>query len=163
LGNESFDAPEVKMADRQIKFRGLRLDNKEWVYGYYCYNEITGKGEISNFDFMLKRRYIYYVDPATVGEFTGLPGKNGREIYEGDIVQWDDRSDGKYWRIAKAIFENGMFGFEIIKAIPEESCDIGYKFIGNFSYQDSTERDLEVIGNIYENEPGPAEGNVKSV
>jgi len=83
--------------------------------------------------------------------WTSLLDRQGKEIYEGDIVKWDDRSGGKYWRIAKVIFEKGMFGFEIIKAIPVDSCDVGYKFIGNFSYQDSTEIDLEIIGNIYEN------------
>ena len=136
-------------------YRGLTKEGK-WVFGWYYHNPFVDIHSIlwaidhSTFD-------LKHVIPETVGQSTGLKAKKSYrgtrpedlEIYEGDIIKWDDCSGGKYWRYAKVIFENGMYGFEVIKAEPEWSCEIGYKFIGNFAYQEETEKELEVIGNIH--------------
>lgn len=68
---------------REIKFRGKRLDNGEWIYGY-LHLPIGGDNlmiQVSNTDSLA-------VIPGTVGQFTGLHDRLGDEVYEGDIIDF---------------------------------------------------------------------------
>lgn len=133
---------------RTIKFRGKRVDNGELVYGSLIYRKNSKDslvGECSCFIVLeddkvalrslktMENSYEFrcvQVIPETVGQFTGLTDKNGKEIYEGDIVSKQDQNDDFSGNV---IFENGGF-----------IVDVGYRWIPRWN-------EIEVIGNIHDN------------
>ena len=137
---------------REIKFRGKRLENGQWVYGYpYCWHskrtagrlkafihEVTFQDGLKTLDAQLE------VDPNTVGQYTGLLDKNGKEIYEGDIIRecYTIFPDDMEVFISEVLFQNGSF---------QLSGEDYEPFGGDSSMCSVKSTDLEVIGNIYEN------------
>ena len=130
---------------RDILFRGKRIDNGEWVYGYYahrptavCIGEsnpsciyVSACNPDDNSEFI-------EVLPETVGQYTGLTDKNGRKIFEGDILrgQYDEDNPEDY-TFLEAVWNNGW-------RITQGRGD--YDFLEEFDCQR-----CEVIGNIYDN------------
>lgn len=146
---------------RTIKFRGKRIDNGEWVYGYFVGTTdnvaIIIPFEKVNYDIgYIGESECCYCLPETIGQFTGLYDKNGNEIYEGDIVEWvffyerlganmgvieDDT-------IVKGIIRWGQGGF-ILEVIENDFEDAGWYGISELN--SDTECDVSVIGNIHDN------------
>lgn len=106
---------------REIKFRGKRLDNGAWVEGHYFKTPLTAEFDVAPengafFDSMRETpRYcisdengvVFEVDPATVGQYTGLKDKNGKEVYEGDILLLSDKKSHS----EDVVVEHGLYGW----------------------------------------------------
>ena len=135
---------------REILFRGKRCDNSEWVQGYYIRAEhhwhnhgihkdwITLGASANGGWFALHNKYA--VKSETVGQFTGLTDKNGKKIFEGDIVRCISMTDMANMVV---IFEDGEFRMVLCEKYKDYIPGCGFYAIRCF--------DKEVIGNIHDN------------
>ena len=124
---------------REILFRGKRTDNGEWEYGdLWCnpygkrvvciVSPINDQGTTGGNE----------VDPETVGQYTGLTDKNGRKIFEGDIVNFYN-GDGEFSPYEVRWQDSG---FSVLMNGDHDLFDV---------LDDFFSRHCEIIGNIYDN------------
>ena len=129
---------------REILFRGKVVKSDPdiapadgWVEGFY-YQDLCG-GEVKHF--IVSCPCAWEVVPATVGQYTGLKDKNGKEIYEGDILE----HNGKI--VGHVIGGVRYYCYDVIYKQPAPEKDWSLYGVVVNDYRG----DVEVIGNIHDN------------
>lgn len=116
---------------REILFRGKRIDKNEWVEGDLIH--------LPNGIAILANGYAYVI-PETVGQYTGLKDKNGKMIFEGDILI-DKYSNEKFGFVGVVKYNENLTKFQIVSdKYPNYDVGVG-------SRRDS----IKILGNAYDN------------
>nr|DAG32016.1 MAG TPA: YopX protein [Bacteriophage sp.] len=120
---------------RKIIFCG-KTEDGDWIFG----DLLSPDGVADGYYIMEDKPSIAKVIPDTVGQYTGLTDKNGKKIFEGDIVRFDYIGENMGVEgMATVIFQNGQFG--VLWGWHKE-------FVPLTGFCNTT---IEVIGNIYDN------------
>lgn len=136
------------MREHMGLFRGKRTDNGEWIVGNLVHSNRMRTGErmleiwvpMPEGEIDPNKALYGEVDPSTVGECTGLTDKNGRLIFEGDIVEGGDftHEDG----LGEIMYDTESARFQIVGGEPNNLCADFDNYYG---------RELEVMGNLWDN------------
>lgn len=113
--------------NREILFRGIRVDNGEWMHG--CYLKERACDGIQHIIVDDDGDY-YQINPKTRGQYTGLTDRNGRKIFEGDIVN------------RKGTFYEVKYSTELTSFLA---------FSSNGFFNPVVFQNCEVIGNVHDN------------
>jgi uncharacterized phage protein (TIGR01671 family) len=138
---------------KEIKFRGKRIDNGEWAYGFYgngLVNVIDNKETYRHFIMVWDiNGYFtdYEIDPKTVGQYTGMFDNKGDEVYEGDILGTSNTNE------TYDVWDIPDFGYTVVEWDQKYTCYQGSKWMWDTDNSQSVYdmKFVEVIGNIYEN------------
>ena len=125
---------------RTIKFRGKTVNGNEWIFGTTI-SQGTIKRKADKWFMEVGENKWKGLQPGSLGQFTGLFDKDGKEIYEGDILR---RKDGG--ALLKVEFRHGAFGYEY--------CGDFHSWEGNHNFTFNpfdTDMAFAIIGNIHDN------------
>ena len=126
---------------REILFRGKRVDNGEWIQGDIVQFPVHGVVRIVEQEPSYKDAEV---DSDTVGQYTGLTDKNGKKIFEGDILAAPDYTNLKY----KVSFANANF---CVKCPAQP-----YLFyLGSRCFDMFGNPEYEIVGNVYDSDKEP--------
>ena len=120
---------------REIKFRGKDIINAKWLFGDFVRDKSMTRTAI-----LVNEADSYdecEVNPESIGQYTGMKDKNGKEIYEGDIVRYRD-PDFDEFAIGEVIYYSVTCSFVVAKDILEITALLSMC-------------EYEVIGNIHDN------------
>lgn len=129
------------MAEREIKYRGLKTfqifsgETKSiWIYGFYLKRGTYGDPGPQAHIFVYENGYEgYRVEAKTIGQFTGLTDCNGKEIYEDDIISFNNG------QVGHIEFFHGCF---VVRGVKDDDIR---------SLYDIRDWNLKVLGNRFEN------------
>ena len=145
------------MSQREILFKAKRTDNGEWVEGYICKHPSSVQvGECSPWYIHVPpvdpddNGGVYNVEPETVCQYTGLTNKNGKKIFEGDILRISKKSDGM------GGYYFPPLEYPVNVSVKFDLCAYMWETIGDEKYYISfpdawCHYECEVIGNIHDN------------
>ena len=128
---------------REILFRGKRVDNGEWVEGFYVNVPEHYKHEMSRKSYIVSINNGLFMEvvPEAVGQFTGLTDKNGKKIFEGDIIK-----DKELPRIYMIGYNEDLMKYAFLYYHKE----LKNLYCGGFVSK-ANGKSIEVIGNIHDN------------
>jgi len=142
------------MSQREILFKAKRTDNGEWVEGWYC-KETFGRWPVKPCIIPWENAENGYlehvmVDGNTVCQYTGLNDKNGKKIFEGDILRISKKSDGM------GGYYFPPLEYPVNVSVKFDLCAYMWETIGDEKYYISfpdawCHYECEVIGNIHDN------------
>lgn len=123
----------------EILFKGKRKDNGEWIEGFYvCLGNdlhyiLTGKLDLTKHCVMFEKHAVI---PETVGQYIGLTDKNGKKIFEGDVVNF--KTTAYFFKNCRINYESQFARF----------CAIDNK---GYEYPMDKTFNYEIVGNVFDN------------
>lgn len=131
-----------KTAPREILFRGKRTDSGEWAYGYFIYARTDNSAGICT-----EKDGCIDVDPATVGQYTGLTDENGVKVFEGDIVAFEDAVND-----VEGYHDNIYMNRGVVSIYPSGVSFSNREVVDMDDLHNTDDSvEAEVIGNVHDN------------